>query len=201
MERDIAPQADALLNPARLWTRAEVVVRARDCPVPRQAGVYAWYFREVPPGVPPTDCRQALGATLLYVGISPKKPPSGQDLRGRIRYHYCGNAEGSTLRLTLGCLLGIPLRRVGSGRRRTFADGEERLSEWMAQNALVIWLPTTEPWLLEEQLIATVSLPLNLDQNRQHAFHARLSALRSDARARANASPIWRATPLPGLQA
>ena len=201
MERDIAPQADALLNPARLWTRAEVVVRARDCPVPRQAGVYAWYFREVPPGVPPTDCRQALGATLLYVGISPKKLPSGQDLRGRIRYHYCGNAEGSTLRLTLGCLLGIPLRRVGSGRRRTFADGEERLSEWMARNALVIWLPTTEPWLLEEQLIATVSLPLNLDQNRQHAFHARLSALRSDARARANASPIWRATPLPGLQA
>jgi len=71
----------------------------------------------------------------------------------------------------------------------------------MAQNALVIWLPTTEPWLLEEQLIATVSLPLNLDQNRQHAFHARLSALRSDARAQANASPIWRATPLPGLQA
>src|SRR6516162_4544244 len=147
MERDIAPQADALLNPARLWTRAEVVVRARDCPVPRQAGVYAWYFREIPPGVPTDDCRQALGATLLYVGISPKKPPSGQDLRGRIRYHYCGNAEGSTLRLTLGCLLGLRLYRVGSGKRRTFADDEKRLSDWMAQNALVTWFPTPEPWL------------------------------------------------------
>ena len=40
----------------------------------------------------------------------------------RIRYHFRGNAEGSTLRLTLGCLLikplGIELRRVGSGKRR-----------------------------------------------------------------------------------
>jgi hypothetical protein len=42
------------------------------------------------------------------------RPASG---RG-IRYHYTGNASGSTLRLTLGCLLaerlGIQLRRVGA---------------------------------------------------------------------------------------
>lgn len=173
----------------------------RNCPVPREPGVYAWYFREIPPGVPTTDCRHALGATLLYVGISPKKPPgavastrppSSQTLRTRICSHYSGDAEGSTLRLTLGCLLGLPLYRVGSGRRRTFADGEERLSEWMAQNAFVTWLSTSEPWLLEEQLISTVSVPLNLDQNRQHAFHARLSALRKEAKARANALPVWK---------
>ncbi len=46
--------------------------------------------------------------------------------------HYAGNAEGSTLRKTLGCLLadelGIELRRVGSGTRKTFVDGEHRLS-------------------------------------------------------------------------
>ena len=90
-ERRMAPQADALLNPSRLWTRSEVLVR--DCPVPPEPGVYAWYFREVPPGVPTADCRRAFDATLLYVGISPKRPPSGQDLRRRIRYHYCGNAE------------------------------------------------------------------------------------------------------------
>lgn len=39
----------------------------------------------------------------------------------QITYHYRGNAEGSTLRLTLGTLLAsdsdFPLRRVGSGRR------------------------------------------------------------------------------------
>jgi hypothetical protein len=58
----------------------------------------------------------------------------------RIRYHYSGNAAGSTLRLNLGCLLaerlGIQLRRVGSGQRLTFAAGEARLSAWMADNAL-----------------------------------------------------------------
>ena len=135
MERDVAPQAEALLNPARLWTRSEVLVR--DCPVPREPGVYAWYFREIPPGVPTTDCRQALGATLLYVGISPKKPPSGQDLRRRIRYHYCGNAEGSTLRhadevFLTSSVLGVrPVFRIDGRAVRNGAPGPlaRRLAE------------------------------------------------------------------------
>jgi hypothetical protein len=75
-------------------------------------------------------------ASLLYVGISPPPKngakPSKQTMRERIRYHYQGNAEGSTLRLTLGCLLSeeldIELRRVGSGKRMTYAAGEEVLS-------------------------------------------------------------------------
>ena len=167
--------------------------------MPREPGVYAWYFREIPPSVPTSDCRQARGATLLYVGIAPKQGPSAQTLRSRIRYHYRGNAEGSTLRLTLGCLLedrlATRLWRVGSGTRRTFGDGEQKLSEWMANNACVVWHAIAEPWVLEKQLIATVSLPLNLDQNRNHAFHARLSALRKEAKARANGSPVWSATP------
>jgi hypothetical protein len=52
------------------------------------------------------------GLALLYVGISPSKPPSNhqspskQSLAGRVRYHFAGNAGGWTLRLTLTCLLG-----------------------------------------------------------------------------------------------
>jgi hypothetical protein len=42
---------------------------------------------------------------LLYVGISPSRAGRHETLRSRIRYHFRGNAEGSTLRLTLGCLL------------------------------------------------------------------------------------------------
>jgi hypothetical protein len=46
-------------------------------------------------------------------------PPSRQQLRSRLRRHSAGNAAGSTLRLTLDCLLasqlGVQLRRVGSG--------------------------------------------------------------------------------------
>ncbi len=192
----------ALVAPERLWTRDEVL--ARDGPVPRRAGVYGWYFREVPPGVPTAECvRIALGggATLLYVGISPKRPPangrppSRQRLRDRVGYHYRGNAAGSTLRLTLGCLLadelGLALRRVGSGGRRTFADGERRLSDWMGANALVTWVTDDAPWLVEERLIGALSLPLNLERNAGHPFAATLVAVRRAAKTRAEREPMW----------
>jgi hypothetical protein len=117
----------------------------------------------------------------MYAGIAPKasppipRLPSKQRLFHRIRYHFQGNAEGSTLRLTLGCLLSqqlsLSLRRVGSGRRLTFASGEQLLSEWMDKNAFVTWIVHPEPWVLEKELIHLVSLPLNLDMNRAHPFH------------------------------
>ena len=189
----------ALLEPEHLWRRSEV--RVRPCPVPRTAGVYAWYFLRAPTGVSTSDCHRARDATLLYVGISPKppptngSPPSRQTLCTRVRYHFSGNAAGSTLRLTLGCLLaeslGVDLRRVGSGRRRTFADGEHRLSEWMERNARVCWMPVEQPWKIEEHLIAKLSLPLNLRGNEQHSFYRVLSDVRRDYKHRADSRPVW----------
>lgn len=193
-------QYPEILQPRRLWRRSEILIR--DCPVPAQSGLYGWYFREIPPLVPTDGCRTAAGATLLYVGISPKRPPangrppSRQHLRQRVRYHLRGNAEGSTLRFTLGCLLserlGIQLRRVGGGSRRTFAEGERRLDEWLDANALVAFLPHPEPWTAEEEVIAAESLPLNLEGNRHHPFHARLTEIRRSCRHCADAAPIWR---------
>ena len=123
-------------------------------------------------------------------------PVSRQRLRDRIRYHYRGNAEGSTLRPTLGCLLaghlGIELRRVGSGRRLTFAAGETTLSEWMRQNAFVAWMVCPAPWEVEEQLIGKCCLPLNLDQNQGNQFHSVLSEMRRRARGQAMELPIMR---------
>jgi hypothetical protein len=62
-------------------------------------------------------------------------------LRNRLRQHYALNAAGSTLRLTLGCLvtqqLGIELRVVGSGKRMTVGAGEHILSDRMSENAFV----------------------------------------------------------------
>lgn len=88
------------------------------------------------------------------VGISPRRPPRNgrapgrQGLRQRLQAHYAGNAEGSTLRKALSCLLtaelGLELRRVGSGYRRTFAVGEPVLSAWM-QNTRVSWLVRDHP--------------------------------------------------------
>ncbi|MFD3626325.1 GIY-YIG nuclease family protein [Streptomyces sp. NPDC058698] len=100
---------------------------------------------------------------------------STQNLRKRVHYHYLGNAAGSTLRLTLGCLLGLELRRVGSGKRMTFGKaGEATLSQWMADNARVCWIEQSEPWDLESRLISQLDLPLNLDQNRHNAFRTPL---------------------------
>ncbi|MFI1843303.1 GIY-YIG nuclease family protein [Streptomyces microflavus] len=116
---------------------------------------------------------------------------STQSLRKRVRYHYRGNAAGSTLRLTLGCLLGLELRRVGSGKRMTFGKaGEAALSQWMADNARVSWVEQDEPWTSESQLISRLDLPLNLDQNGHNAFHSRLKELRAQARQRARELPI-----------
>ena len=164
-------------------------------------GVYSWYFKKIPPVVPITGCVEQEGKTLLYIGISPSAPPSNgklpsrQSLWHRVRYHYRGNAEGSTLRLTLGCLLaadlGIELRRVGSGKRLTFGDtGEAKLSEWMGLNAFVALQVCDRPWELEAKLIRETCLPLNLDQNRHSTFHAELTALRKAAKQRARELPI-----------
>ena len=188
-----------LLSPPHLFTAAEVLTKPS--PVPKVSGVYAWYFDEIPPGVPTDDCHTIEDWTLLYVGIAPKappangRPPSKTNLYQRVRYHLMGNAEGSTLRLTLGCLLGerlnVQLRRVGSGTTMTFTNpGEQRLDAWMADHARVAWVETAEPWVLENALIGILSLPLNLAQNAQHTFGAALRGLRRNAVTDAMRLPI-----------
>ena len=113
--------------------------------------------------------------------------PSNQSLAKRIRYHLVGNAEGSTLRLTLGCLLadqlGIKLTRVGSGIRYTFTNpGEIKLDTWLERNALVCWVEHARTWEFEEQLLRAVSLPLNIDGNDHHPYNAKLRSCRTTAR-------------------
>ena len=109
--------------------------------------------------------------------------------------HYCGNAYGSTLRLSLGCLLsgqlGIQLRRVGSGKRLSFtAEGEDKLSLWMGRNAFVSWVEDPSPWQLEEEALASMSLPLNLRGNENHQFYATLYSMRALAKTHARELPI-----------
>lgn len=188
---------DSLLYPNRLYSREEVL--SNPSPVPKASGVYAWYFKEVPQTVK-TDRWHVQGdKTLLYVGISPKQTPrqgkpSTQTIWHRIRYHYRGNAEGSTLRLTLGCLLSeqldIELRRVGSGKRMTFHKGEEKINQWMQENAYVTWFSHPEPWRIEDQAINQLSLPLNLKNNKKHPFHRKLNSIRRIKKRKARALPI-----------
>ena len=198
MRDAVSAEISGFLNPPRVYSRQQVL--ARPSPVPAAGGVYGWWFRRLPPLVDARDCDRRGELTLLYAGISPRQPPrngrpsSQQTLRQRIWAHYAGNAEGSTLRKTLGCLLadelGIQLRRVGAGTRKTFAEGERALSAWMADNAFVSWVIREHPWELEDDLIAAVDLPLNLEGNSRNRFHQVLTQTRARCVAQASALPV-----------
>ena len=200
MEEEVYRElAEGLLNPGRLYARGEAM--SRTSVVPARSGVYAWYFDEVPPGVPTEECRVGEFGTLLYVGIAPKAPPvngarpSRQHLRQRVGYHFGGNAYGSTLRLTLGChlagRLGIQLRRVGSGTRLTFTKaGEDKLSEWMGAHARVAVVLDDEPWKLEHEFIKREVVPLNIADNAHSPYYLSLRALRTEHKKRARELPI-----------
>lgn len=171
-------------------------------PVPERGGIYAWYFGDLPPGIAWGGCHVFDGRTLLYVGISPKAAPmngapaSRQTLRKRLRTHYCGNAAGSTLRLTLGCLLGsrldLALRRVGSGGRYTFTNpGEGVLDEWMAQHAFVTWAAHDQSWLIEHQALKSgLVLPLNIQGNPRDDLAKFISSIRRECRLRAETMSV-----------
>ena len=112
-------QLQPIIYPSVLYSRHEIVTST--LLPPSVPGIYAWFFKEIPTGVPVSGCVTKDSLTLLYVGISPDKigkPNSQQNLRKRITTHFKGNAEGSTLRRSLGALLsqtsGYPLRRVGA---------------------------------------------------------------------------------------
>ena len=187
---------EEIINPQRLYSRSEVL--SKPSPVPSVNGIYGWYFSEIPGSTPNEGCLVSDNKTLLYAGIYPDKavkPNSTQNLRKRITYHYRGNAEGSTLRRTLGALLaprsGFPLRRVGSGKRMTLTHaGEKWLHSWMDQHAFVCWMRHPSPWDVEKELISDISLPLNIHGNELHPFITKLKALRKEAIRQARELPV-----------
>ncbi len=178
--------AHPFLAPTKLWAADELWLSA-DSPPPRP-GVYAWYFDTPPGDVPVGDCVVLKERHLLYVGISPARPGSKQELRRRLRQHFRGTARSSTLRKTLGCLLqdelGLDYRRTSAKSMRFTQSGEETLSRWMHTHARVAWVTDPKPWEMEERLIGELSLPLNLRGNKRHPFYATLRKRRADMTAR-----------------
>ena len=166
----------ALLEPTHLYSRSQVL--SKPCPVPAEGGLCAWYFKKIPSVTPTDGCLVKDDLTLLYVGIS-------QNIRERVPFHFRGNAEGSTLRRTLGILLtkesGFPLRRVGNGKSMTFTHpGESWLNNWMEQNAFVCWMTHEKPREVKAEIINSVSPPLNIEGNKNR-FSNRLSKMRQAA--------------------
>jgi hypothetical protein len=183
-------------NPQHLYSRAEVL--SNPSPVTRAHGVYAFFFKEIPPGVPVDGCLTHDGLTLLYIGSSPDKKGevnATQTIQQRVRYHFNGNADGSTLRRSLGILLakksGFPLKKVGSGKKMTLTSkGEEWLDQWMQENAFVTWVENNKPWDLENELFHALSLPLNIQGNKHNPFAAELTRIRTEAITNAKYAPV-----------
>ena len=194
------PTLVRLLEPHQLFTSEEAAERENGAPP--KPGIYAWYFDAMPTGINSENCHRYEEWKLLYTGISPGKPPangkppSRSHIRRRLRTHFAGNAAGSTLRLSLGCLLeqdiGTVLRRVGTRGRFTFTNpGEQLLDRWMRRHARVVWAEHPRPWEPEGELLASgLPLPLNLDGNPCVAFTQSLSKLRSAAKRRAEVLPL-----------
>lgn len=181
-----------LISESSIQSKDEILANAelKQC----DRGIYAWFFKELPPQLDERRDRyfKREGKWLLYIGICPSSSESNRVLRDRIRTHFTRNSYGSTLRLSLGCLLsnclGITLQVIGKSRRRlTFRDGEKKLSRWMENYAFVAWIQHDSPWIVEDDAFKVLDLPLNLKGNQHNDFYEELKAIRAKARETARA--------------
>lgn len=180
-----------LTSPKRLYLPSEVLATIEDRVT---KGVYAWWFRNVPPQVPLDGVVRSEEWNLLYVGTGPSDANSKRFLRDRLKDHIGRDTTKSTLRRSLGCLLGLKFQvtRVSRSKRADkdvlhFGLGvsESVLSDWMEKNARISWIKHDRPWELEGELIRKLALPLNLQDNDQHPFAETLSDLRREHFAKA----------------
>lgn len=105
------------------------------------------------------------GLQVIYTGIA------GGSLRTRdFRQHFKGNNAGrSTLRKSLGVLFGykqIPRDSDPNTGKTKFGNADElKLSEWMCDNLIMFFLPTSDYDSIEIELINHFNPPLNLKDN------------------------------------
>lgn len=119
---------------------------------------------------------------VIYTGIA-----SGSLRTRDFRQHFKGNNAGrSTLRKSLGVLFGykqIPRDSdPTTGKTKFNIEDEQKLSEWMCNNLIMYFLPTSDFKYIEIELINQFNPPLNLKDNSNIInldFRRLLSSLRS----------------------
>lgn len=155
------------------------------------SGAYFWYFKDI--GVLFKEemikklylpsVIQHHGYYLLYLGIA-----EGQSIKKRIVDKHLRSAHVSTLRFNIGSLLAHKHNVVPfpNAKRGKFAIGgawdvEGRISSFIEENAMLSWIESTQPRLVERALLGDykrISFPLNIQGNRQHPFCSTLCAIR-----------------------
>jgi hypothetical protein len=117
---------------------------------------------------------------VIYTG-------EGSILRDRYEQHFEQNNAGrSTIRKSLGVLLGykqIPRDNNLNNRKTKFSDSDEqKLTDWMRENLIFFFSPSTNYNNIENKLIAYFNPPLNLKGNNNEinaTFRKELSKSRS----------------------
>lgn len=155
--------------------------------LPKAGGMYAWWIvASALPGVPANAHPTEPGVDLLYVGVAPNGPSSNATLRSRVvGNHLDGNIAASTLRRTLASLLvdELALTPIKKGSKVVLkTEHNARLSVWQMTHLRLTWHETAEPWRIERAVIAALGPPLNLADNKEHAFFATLSEARQALR-------------------
>jgi hypothetical protein len=94
-------------------------------------------------------------------------PSGARHDRHRLLNHCRGPLASSTLRRTLAVLLAgeldLSIGRTKAGKLKMSTEHEARLTQWMDENAQVVWLTNSAPWEIEDHLIqGAVRLPLNI---------------------------------------
>ncbi|HBV83869.1 MAG TPA: hypothetical protein DEB74_14005 [Lachnospiraceae bacterium] len=119
---------------------------------------------------------------VIYVGLA------SNSLKDRdIKKHFNGNAGGSTLRKSLGCLFGYNLiprdsHYNSNGKTKFNVTDESKLSDWIKTNLIMFYYPNKEFDSVESLLIQALNPPLNLDKNHNvinSEFRKHLTKLRN----------------------
>jgi len=179
----LASWKDTLLKPCRVWSPAELIADTNK--VPLSPGVYGWWFRTPPSGVPLERTIENSFGRLLYIGIAGGRT-GNRTLRDRLKNHLKGPIGSSTLRRTLACLnveeLALEIgRHPTSGRLVMSSVDERKLSEWMAKETRVAWMTCDRPQEIEKDiLLRGPKLPLNIQGNAM-PFARHLSSIRANA--------------------
>lgn len=160
-------------------------VEAARAALPTENGVYAWWtVGGAIPRVPRQPHPRDGSLQLFYIGIAPRDSKSSATLKSRIvRNHLGGNTGSSTFRFALAALLIDTLGFTPHQTKRKYvlpSSQNRALSVWQRQHLKLTWVEHDRPWLIEDEIIASLGPPLNLAGNASHPFHSTMS----DARAR-----------------
>ena len=156
--------------------------------LPNKAGNYVVLLKKETPfpmegveSVPVIHDMELGGETyqLIYTG-------STSVLQRRIGVNHFGDATDagrSTLRLSLGCLMGFTkIFRDQTEEHLKFRNADEqRLTEWMQEHLRVLYYENPQYKIDEKSMIFALNPPLNISRNRwkeNAAFRSELSELR-----------------------